>query len=240
MFIKVGDGVSLIDIFRSAIQKTILDIEQNVVYESSEDCSITNYSFTSGNWIYQKPVGTDLLFDRDTIKKALKAKKNPFCIILLLESPHKSEFKKKPYYPAQGTGNGDTGTLIMNNLHKLFNHLKIIGPSDIYFVNRIQFQTSLGISNEDLKTQIFFSMWSNVEVKNSLRERLKEIVDAYIQSSIIDCNTSQIRSKIKKNDIFVPNKGGNIHLYKADHPSSWIGKDPSFVKTPEAVKKVSL
>jgi hypothetical protein len=173
------------------------------------------------------------MFDRLSVGNQLINKKNHGTIIFLLESPHVSEYKQKPYYPAKGTSGGDAGYLLKKRIPNIIKNLKIDYSFDLYFVNRIQFQVSLGQKGDELKNRIFLETWNNPAIRQDLVDRINKIINNYDKSIIIDCNTEELSKQIqsKKQDIFIEVDKSNITYYKTTHPCSWINDSIEPIKS---------
>ena len=170
---------------------------------------------------------------------------NKNVVIVLLESPHTMEFIGV-VGPAKGTTgqqiikclpsilNGDSITVLdgkgaSHNITFTTNEfVKVINDVDLIVMNRIQYQTSLGIepiSPTKVRNIIFQKLWSNFEVKLSLYNRLKSIIDHYEKVIILDACTSDIREVTKETDVIIYPKtehnSGSIYAMSLKHPSSW-------------------
>lgn len=125
-------------------------------------------------------------------------------ILLILESPHKHEFEITPPKPAQGP----TGTNIVNslpevvkliNLNNIFNN----GKYNLFILNSIQNQVSLGEKPEFWRTILFIATWFTGG-ENNFKKRLLSL---YIDGSVIIncCTIGQEVNNINKKIIL--NKG---------------------------------
>ena len=135
-------------------------------------------------------------------------------IVILLESPHNEEYNAQLQIAKSGPACGNSGCVFNNNAIRVFNaNINIIvnklNPNpkeefDIYFVNAIQYQCSLGKTNfnRNLRDHIFINLWSNpiYDFKNDLLERLQIISPDLIINACTQnlknscCNASQIAS----------------------------------------------
>lgn len=75
------------------------------------------------------------------------------CVLLVLESPHTSEFEASPG-PAKGT----TGRNIVRYLRQVPG-LKDKGDFGLLLVNAVQFQCSLGRPTSEVRDAVFFETW---------------------------------------------------------------------------------
>lgn len=138
---------------------------------------------------------------------------NTKCLIMLLESPHKEEFKVVPS-PAKGT----TGDLIRKHILNV-KDLSVYSEYGLILINAIQNQCSLGYSTECYRDEVFISVWNN-GAKEIFIDRLKNV---YREGDVIvNCCT---KGKIKKQELrklvqdSIPRDLGKV--LRRTHPSSW-------------------
>lgn len=230
---------SMKSIFEKALNETIDEINKGVKKYQCIDCSITNYNFIDAKWVHEIPTTIDDLFDRKEINDFLLGVLKKKCVIYLLESPHIDEFINEPYFPAKGMGNGDTGKLLSDHMVTILNKY-IVSESDIFIMNRIQYQTSLGWQDRKIKESVFNKMWQDSTVYNDLIHRVQTIVEKYEEIVIFDCNTKIIRGLINKNDIFENAEQSNITMYTFYHPSSWFKKENQYETKDTGKRKVKI
>jgi len=77
------------------------------------------------------------------------------CVLLILESPHTSEFDESP-----GPAKGPTGNNIVRYLHQVPG-LQDKGDFGLLLVNAVQFQCSLGFPTSKFRDAVFLDVWSN-------------------------------------------------------------------------------
>ena len=135
------------------------------------------------------------------------------CLIMLLESPHKEEFKKV-VSPAKGT----TGKLILKHI-LVVKELSKFSDYGLILMNAVQNQCSLGYSTGCYRDEVFISLWNNGAKENFI-ERLKGV---YRQGDVIvNCCTKgkdpkqELRKLVQ---LSIPKDLGQI--LRRTHPSSW-------------------
>lgn len=112
-------------------------------------------------------------------------------ILIILESPHKDEYKDKECIaPALGkTGinlNKKFKSKIDNVIGNLENKVNLNGEYKLVLVNAIQYPTSLGFSTSNFRDRIWLNLWITKEFRKNLVERIKE----YSPSIIINLCTN--------------------------------------------------
>lgn len=169
-------------------------------------------------------------FIRDFVNYCEINNKNNY-IIILIESPHFSEFSK--YGMPLGPANGKTG----RNLEKYFKFLlkkinSFMGKDayDVVLVNPIQFQTSLGIKTEEGK-KIRDKNWSRMWRKpcNDFMQRLNSFIPLKGKNHVIIINScTKGGNEKRKEKVTESIKEGlrrkrNVILLEGYHPStSWF------------------
>jgi hypothetical protein len=150
-------------------------------------------------------------------------------ILLILESPHKSEYKddKKnftltPKAPAQGYTGRNIESFIGDILKKIPDLLK--GSYSLIISNPIPYLCSLGIFTDKLNTKVRDNVWNAVwNITNEKGEYVirKEFIarcKRYRPEYIINCCTANLKKNVT--DCLL-NHGFNNNLYTAHHPSAW-------------------
>ena len=97
------------------------------------------------------------------------------CVLMVLESPHKDEFKDEP-----GPAKGLTGEMIRQHLAECIN---ISGLEDygLVLVNAIQHQCSLGSNTIVYRDRIFRAVWS----RGGNEDFHKRIADLYLSGDVV-------------------------------------------------------
>lgn len=146
-------------------------------------------------------------------------------ILLLLESPHKDEYRcGDPCYriaPAQGR----TGTNIELYLERILNDLPVTDSSDITYrviiANPVQFQTSLWTIHEgslakwrQLRDAIWKTLWDVCEIQQDFCSRLQ----SYCPDVVLNCCTSRLSKRVTA---YLCQCGLAARTYVAYHPSYW-------------------
>ncbi|WP_414733877.1 hypothetical protein [Acetobacterium carbinolicum] len=148
-------------------------------------------------------------------------------IVLLLESPHTSEYcvenkKLIPIGPARGSGPLDAGTGIENYLENILNKVNLSeGKYKVTIANPVQFQTSLGSIHgktladkrvNNVRNLIWKGIWSFDAVKDNFNERLIN----YNPVRIINACTKDLQENVN-NELIA--KGYGEVTYKTYHPA---------------------
>lgn len=157
-------------------------------------------------------------------------------IVLLLESPHKDEYKYEcgnivcPIVPA----NGKAGTGIDKSLCTVLLHIqemedRFIKPGyQIVISNPIQFQASLyavhrkPLSKDDkwrkLRDKTWSRLWQEEDVRRCFRRRLERYDPKIIISACTKNLRACVNSVIKE---YCASKEQEVPLYEVTHPSMW-------------------
>ena len=184
--------------------------------------------------------------NRTKIHNELSAKKDIPIILIVLESPHRDEFKCEKYkidspMPAMET----TGINIYELLPKYLNRIggtletgmmsKGMGYMDmhngiyrVFLVNAIQYQCSLGFDPKAHRTYIFNKLWDHEEVVKNFISRISlNNVQVIINASTNGGNKKTIRKKVQ--DAIDRVAKDNVVKYHSLHPSFWqkcLGIEP--------------
>lgn len=184
-------------------------------------CLFTSFKMCRDNYVGTISTTTNSLFlqkefrynNRRLLYKQPSVLKNK--IVVLIESPHKNEFMLNLVAPALG----NTGDKLHMFLPRLLLNNRLIdsNESEIYLVNCINYQCSLGYDTSVYRDKVFNNLWREIKIQNSLKRRLIKISP----NVIINAVTSNQKQKISK---FLQNiKLGT--LYEADsHPSVWTNQ----------------
>ena len=146
---------------------------------------------------------------------------NPI-IVVVLESPHISEFCITGQNFTTAPAWGATGDKFNTQFIKLLNNYlssKINKTSyDVYLVNAIRYQTSLGMSPicSLLRDYVFKDMWNNLGFADDFKERIN-ILKPDVVINAVTKNLKQLVDKEIKSTL-----QGNRCLFNASkHPSAW-------------------
>lgn len=148
-------------------------------------------------------------------------------IIIILESPHKSEYSGTIPFPALG----NTGLCLNYYLHEIM--YKFLQNKKrtykVFLLNCVPYQCSLGGNDRNIKNKIFKHMF-NEYWKKDLLKRIKKL-----KPSIVLVATTQILLKTKnKKKIYLKyqlledirpiiKQKCNLY-YSSTHPSAWFNK----------------
>jgi len=127
-------------------------------------------------------------------------------LILILESPHKEEYKGENIRPAVGKTGENIKKCIINFAVLLQYHYSSFknGCYEVWVVNAIDYQASLGLKTELYRTVVFQLLWY-CNGRKTFQERIKKIVstDDILINSCTKGNTidktiaEEIISKVK-------------------------------------------
>lgn len=147
-------------------------------------------------------------------------------LILLLESPHNSEYTVidkvlSPIGPAQGEGKSEAGGAIEEYIINVLKNIALVdGEYYLIVVNPIQFQTSLnaihGQGLNEFTKGIRNLVWRNLWEKKEIRLNFNERLECYKPIRIIDACTKELQPYV--NFELILNKYKNI-TYTTTHPA---------------------
>lgn len=128
------------------------------------------------------------------ISKKATFKKKLGRIVIVLESPHKSEYDidDKVGYPALG----DTGININKGILEIINKklskvMKCDMCYDIILMNAIQYQASLGVDTNVFRDRVWINLW----LKNNMRDEFIKRIKRYRPDIIINLCTKGNHNK---------------------------------------------
>ena len=136
-------------------------------------------------------------------------------IVVLMESPHRDEFGVNLTAPALG----ETGERLNTYLPKILlaNGLLSSKNTEIYLVNTIPYQCSLGFETKFCRDIIFEALWKNKRTKKSLFRRLERI-----SPTVILVAMTAIKNGKYKSEIINLLKDKEYSVWSSDtHPSQW-------------------
>jgi hypothetical protein len=136
-------------------------------------------------------------------------------LILILESPHQSEFKEdgNPIGPAIGK----TGESIRDHLHSAITKAAHRSGRSLVLVNAIQYQCSLGAPTHEHRDDVFQQIWQSTDAEELFRRRLRSYLRA--GDTVVNCCTKRNRELIHAAIVNVSSEFGITPLRRC-HPSS--------------------
>jgi hypothetical protein len=150
-------------------------------------------------------------------------------ILLILESPHKSEYKHdkklfmlKPKAPAQGYTGRNIESYMSDILKKISGLTE--GSYNLIISNPIPYLCSLGIFTDKLNTKVRDNVWRavwNITDKKGEYVVRKDFISRckiYQPEYIINCCTAELKKNVT--ECLLANRFTN-NLYVAHHPSAW-------------------
>ena len=150
-------------------------------------------------------------------------------ILLILESPHKSEYKHdkknfalKPKAPAQGYTGRNIESFISDILKKISDLSK--SNYNLIISNPIPYLCSLGIFTDKLNTKVRDNVWNaiwniiNGKGEYVIREEFITRCKHYQPEYIINCCTANLKMNVTN---CLLTHGFSNNLYTAHHPSAW-------------------
>ena len=147
-------------------------------------------------------------------------------LVIILESPHKSEYQigciDRPIGPAQDTTGRNIRDYLMGVVRSCHHIHDRIGnrPTRVILANPIQFQTSLAAMIQvnkwrKIRNAVWKALWDRPEIKDEFKVRL----NCYNPNFIINACTSNFRKRIRD---FLDEHFPCAHIYTTKaHPSSW-------------------
>ncbi len=154
---------SLLQEFKNKISDQIAQVENNYSNKECQDILYARIRKTDTGHVCFKKIDDDLN----------KMIKNHKIIVLVLESPHKDEYKdKKPIAPARG-GTGNSLDTYLSGL--ITPHLKDEITYEIVLMNSIQYQCSLGAMNTKVyRDRIWIYCWFKLNARKNFSRRLSD------------------------------------------------------------------
>lgn len=163
--------------------------------------------------------------DEMNFRKPADLRPDQRCVILVLESPHKAEFKGKPS-PAKGT----TGRLIAENLHKVLGAEEAALP--LILVNAVPYQCSLGEVPSLCRDAVFTAYWEHAG-RDQFVQRLGKI---YRPGDIMVCACTRGNISTPKNQLrqrvweAMCSLKLDSDIHRRNHPCTWnIGRNRAHV-----------
>ena len=154
-------------------------------------------------------------------------------LVIVLESPHKYEYRNysidQPIAPAQGS----TGRCIRDYLMSVIrgcNHLfdRIDQQTRVLLSNPIQFQCSLISVIETpgkakgwqmIRDEVWMALWNRQEIRREFGERLASYGPDFIINACTESGAGDRKDKITD---FLAIKCPDAELYRTSHPSNWF------------------
>lgn len=139
------------------------------------------------------------------------------CLLLVLESPHVSEFDNDPG-PAKGT----SGKNIAKFLRQV-RGLESFGDHGLILINAIQYQCSLGFATDEFRDRVFTELW-NTGGREDFISRLTRLYKA--GDTLVNCCTKGA-ANIPSNELRVLVQSAICHallgvsVMRRNHPSCW-------------------
>ena len=166
--------------------------------------------------------------------KEIKIDDKDNSIVLILESPHKDEYKIKngkyiPIAPAQG----DTGIGIDKNISIIINEFIenpkyncSLSKGEYKFIicNPVQYQTSLYYFHKSDSSKfktLRNNIWKSIFEQNSIKDDFLNRIDSYKPKLIINACTDKLKCKVKE----VIKSNFSVDYIETYHPSYWNGYD---------------
>lgn len=183
--------------------KIFEDINSNFIKKDHDSIEITDSFFSKASIVEDEIRYVILTEDCDE-----DVNKNDKMIVLLIESPHKSEYeiengKLKPINPAQGSSPGSAGGGIERYLEIVLNKSAIPdGTYELVIVNPIQYQASLvsihdkALKNsvKELRDKVWENLWNEEIIRNDFKNRLK----SYNPIRIINACTAKLSGYVNE------------------------------------------
>lgn len=237
------------EIFEKVVKEILKTAKKDVNYQKGkcEDQYVGLLQIERKNARFSKWIKTSLTDDENDINvqnrinlhKELDNKLNIPVLAIMLESPHKNEYKNEYSMPACGK----TGYNLYKFLPKYLNCInstleskdesKGIGYIDIksgiyrvLLINAIQYQCSLGQKIKSYRNKVVEKMWANDIVKKDFESRIA----SYKLNIVINCCTScdlNLRKKVQESINNVVSK--EVVMFHAYHPCKWqecLGIEP--------------
>lgn len=139
------------------------------------------------------------------------------CVLLVLESPHISEFKEEPA-PAKGP----TGINIALYLRRV-QGLESINGFGLILINAVQYQCSLGFPTKKFRDVVFLDVWESGG-RRDFSERLHGLYQP--GDKVVNCCTKgsspnperQLRVLVQRT---IENTLSGVPVLQRNHPSAW-------------------
>lgn len=143
-------------------------------------------------------------------------------IIMVLESPHTSEFSGVTPKPVAGNGNGHAGKAIRELFSEVFDIHNFLrdGEYNLIILNAVQYQCSLGEDTKKYRDKVFIECW-NKFARNDFKKRL---LNTYESGDIIinACTAGKTKPKLREIVKSTITKLIGPSLFEVEHPSNWV------------------
>lgn len=189
-------------------------------------------SYEGGNFIPKHSDSDDrkqrLFGDKINIQNEI----NVFRIVLVLESPHVEEFLQTPYLPAQGETGVNIKGYLDNLLYQIREDIDSKKKYEIYLVNSLQYQCSLGQKTEVYRDEIWNALWEKKIFVDDFVKRLNKLNPNILINLCTDSSKNGRREKVQKIILSRYAVKKDIVSFTGSHPSSWNkNKNRYIVKT---------
>jgi hypothetical protein len=140
------------------------------------------------------------------------------CVLLVLESPHTSEFDTSP-----GPAKGSTGRNIVRYLRQVPG-LQDKGEFGLLLVNAVQFQCSLGGPTSKVRDAVFFDTWTSggrTDFESRFRALYRDgdcVVNSCTRGNSRD-TTAHLRTEVQR--ALVDLLPAGTAVLRRNHPSFW-------------------
>lgn len=175
--------------------------------------------------IYVSSAGDLVAPDAMNLRRPADLRPDQRCVILVLESPHKAEFKGEPS-PAKGA----TGRLIAGNLHKVLGLEEAALP--LILINAVPYQCSLGKVPSICRDAVFAEYWEHAG-RDQFVQRLSKI---YRPGDILVCACTRGNVSAPKNQLrqrvweAMCSLKLDAEIHRRNHPCTWnIGRNRAHV-----------
>jgi hypothetical protein len=155
-------------------------------------------------------------------------------IILILESPHTSEYKGPTPRPAAGDDSGDTGRALRTLLHEACPmHERLPnGRYPLVLLNAVQYQCSLGVKTTLYRDKVFLKCWDAFGRKD-FESRLRSLHRE--DDVVMNCCTAAGPEKSRLREIVEASICRLVgrSTFRIEHPANWTLRHNAAIKKKE-------